>query len=386
MPGEAATGFWSYTHDDNEAEGGRIRRLAKDIVAAYELRTADRLELFVDSMSIQWGDDWEQRVNTALAGTVFFIPILTPRFFRSKECRRELIKFAQEAKRLGVSELLMPILYVDVPGLDDPAVEDEAMSIVRRHQYEDLRIIRLEEVDSSEYRKAVDRLAAQLVERAETVTQRADAELLSKKPEDGRSANQEDEPGFLDRMATGERAFSQISETMQRLGEEIQRLASLAEEATRDSEAADQRGRGFAGRLAVAEQLARQVKDPAERIGQLGQTYASELVDSDGMILALLEGIESELDELSGPEMAEARELVEMIQGLAAEAKPALRQLSGLVDALGEASQSSRSLRKPLRTAREGLQGVLDGEGVIEEWARRASQIPLDEQDTGPES
>ncbi|MDQ3729840.1 MAG: hypothetical protein M3355_09660, partial [Actinomycetota bacterium] len=176
------------------------------------------------------------------------------------------------------------------------------------------------------------------------------------------------------------------SETMQRLGEEIQRLASLAEEATRDSEAADQRGRGFAGRLAVAEQLARQVKDPAERIGQLGQTYASELVDSDGMILALLEGIESELDELSGPEMAEARELVEMIQGLAAEAKPALRELSGLVDALGEASQSSRSLRKPLRTAREGLQGVLDGEGVIEEWARRASQIPLDEQDTGPES
>jgi hypothetical protein len=341
---------------------------------AYELRTAEPLELFVDSMSIKWGEDWEERINEVLAGTVFFIPIITPRFFRSQECRRELLKFAREAKRLGVDELLLPVYYVDVPGLEDGSAEDEAMAIVRPRQREDLREVRLEDLGSSDYRKAVDRLAAQLAERAERATQTAPVELQRH----NRRVEEEDYgDGFIERMAKGEQAFQHISLTLEALTQEVQQLGTLAEQAGADSEAADARGAGFAGRLSVLEQLAKKLDEPAEQIGHLGQVYASELVQSDSMILTLLEGIENERRGLSNEECAEAQELVALIENLATASAPALVDLSELVEALDEAAGFSRSLRKPLRRAREGLQGVLDGKGVIEEWARRASQADL---------
>lgn len=53
-----------------------------------------------------------------------FIPVLTSRYFDSVECRREARTFAQKAKDLGVSELIMPLLYVDVPALHEEAPSD----------------------------------------------------------------------------------------------------------------------------------------------------------------------------------------------------------------------------------------------------------------------
>jgi hypothetical protein len=373
MAGESAAGFWSYTHGDNQAEGGRIRQLAADLMEAYELRTAEPLELFVDSMSIRWGDDWEEKINEALAGTVFFIPIITPRFFRSQECRRELLKFAREAKRLGVDELLLPVYYVDVPDLEDSSVEDEAMTVVRPKQREDFRGVRLEDPGSSDYRKAVDHLAAQLAERAERVTHTT----VDVRQDDEGAKNEEngDEPGFIERMAKGEQSFQHISETLEEFAKEVERFGTLAQQANEESQATDARGAGFAGRLAVVERLAKRLREPADRIGHLGQVYASELVQSDPMVLALLEAIETEYEEYSQEERTEATALAKSIEDLAAEAAPALAELSDLVDALDSGAGLSRSLRRPLRRAKEGLQGVLDGKGVIEEWARRASQL-----------
>lgn len=375
MLGGGAAGFWSYVHADNRAERDRINQLAEDLREAYELRTGEPLELFVDSMSIKWGDDWEEKINEALAGTMFFIAIITPRFFQSQECRRELLKFAREAKRLGVDELLLPVYYVDVPGLEDSAVEDEAMAVVRPRHREDFRDVRLEELGSTKYRKAVDRLAAQLVERAERATRSA-VEGLERK-DDPVAEDEDDAPGFIERMAEGEKAFKHIGTTLNDLAAEVMQLGVIADDASEKTQAADRRGASFAGRLAVIEQMAKALSEPAERIGHLGQVYASELVHSDSMILAALEALETGSEELTPEDRVDALEFLKSIRGLAAEADSALAQLSELVAALDEGASLSRSLRKPLRRAKEGVQGVLDGKGVIEEWDRRASNLEL---------
>src|ERR1700679_2942248 len=130
--GEAA-GFWSYVRKDDEGDYGRIRALADDVRARYEIQTGgDPLDLFLDRESIQWGDAWKQRLDTAIAGTTFFIPVITPSYFRSEACRHELLKFAREAERLGLTQLLMPIYWVRVPALDeDPKKSsDNAIQIV----------------------------------------------------------------------------------------------------------------------------------------------------------------------------------------------------------------------------------------------------------------
>jgi hypothetical protein len=87
-----AVGFWSYVRQDDEGDHGRILALANDLREQYRMQTAEELELFVDRESIEWGEAWKERIDTAIAGTTFFIPIITPSYLRSPECRRELLK------------------------------------------------------------------------------------------------------------------------------------------------------------------------------------------------------------------------------------------------------------------------------------------------------
>src|SRR6266496_3910684 len=85
-----ARAFWSYAHRDDEAENGRIAGLARDVVAQYEMITGEMIELFLDTDSLEWGDEWRPKVDASLSSVAFFIPVLTPRYFQSVECRREL--------------------------------------------------------------------------------------------------------------------------------------------------------------------------------------------------------------------------------------------------------------------------------------------------------
>ena len=39
-------GFWSYVHDDDLADGGRIVRLARDVSGQFEMLTGESIALF----------------------------------------------------------------------------------------------------------------------------------------------------------------------------------------------------------------------------------------------------------------------------------------------------------------------------------------------------
>src|SRR6476646_8592984 len=164
-----AVGFWSYVQQDDAGDGGRIAALANDLRAQFRLLTAEKLQLVLDRKSLLWGEAWKERIDSAIAGTTFFIPIITPSYFQSPECRRELLKFAREAERLGLGQLLLSVYWVRVPELEENPEEspDEAIRLVAKYNWQDLRDERLEERDSSAYRKAVAALAAELVKQAE---------------------------------------------------------------------------------------------------------------------------------------------------------------------------------------------------------------------------
>jgi len=168
MTESAAAAFWSYSHEDDRLDEGNITRLARRLANEYSLITGSELKLFVDR-DIKWGEQWRERIDTALIGTTFFIPILTPRYFIRSECRKEVAAFHGKAEGAGLGELLMPILYTTVPEFSDDNA-DELVALLSRHQYEDWREHRVDGLDSPRARRAVHELAQRLADVATAVT------------------------------------------------------------------------------------------------------------------------------------------------------------------------------------------------------------------------
>lgn len=154
--------FWSYAHADDEADNARIVMLARHVEEEYALITGNRLQVFVDR-NLKWGDEWRTRIDEALTVTTYFIPIITPRYFKHLECRRELEEFHHRTQSLGRGELLLPILYAPVINFDT-SNEDELVRLVSQYQWVDWTELRLLEFTASAYRAKVHDLARRIVD------------------------------------------------------------------------------------------------------------------------------------------------------------------------------------------------------------------------------
>lgn len=158
MPFDA---FLSYTHEDNARGGGRILALSNAIKDEFALTTGDELEVFVDRDSISWGDRWRDAITSAVGSVPFFIPIVTPKYIRSAECRKELIQFYGQASSQGLDRLLLPIMFIDTPSVVEDS-DDEVCAILARSQWVDWRSHRLANANSPEVLRAVNELALRL--------------------------------------------------------------------------------------------------------------------------------------------------------------------------------------------------------------------------------
>lgn len=373
-----AAGFWSYVRKDDEGEGGRITELANDLRDQYRIRTAEDLELFVDRDSIQWGEEWQQRILDAIAGTTFFIPIITPSYFQSNACRQELLKFVREAERLGLEQLLMPVYWAEVPELETgnpESSEDEAIRTIARYQRQDFRKIRFEERTSGIYRKEVASLAGEIADRASVAVKVEDVipnpppNQVELTPLEG-AEDEEEQPGILERIAGGEDAMERITSIMGGISAEIETIGSTVQNSGKDIEAAIARGTGVKAVLPVTARLASELNEPSTRVEDLGRDYANTLGELDPAINGFLD-----LIELQSEPSQEQLEFLQQIRGLVDASTYASNGLSELVESAREMSTLSRALRSPLSRMRKGLQGVLDGRAIIEDWGRRAVEL-----------
>lgn len=378
-----AIGFWSYVREDDVSDGGRVLALSRDIRASYRLQTADELRLFVDRETIQWGEEWEKLIGDAIAGTTFFIPIITPSYFQSNPCRQELLKFVREADRLGLRQLLMPVYWVRVAELETSGGEssDEAIRAIATHQWRDLRNVRLEDRESAQYRKAVDGLAGEIARRAVEV-----AETVEDIPQ-GRSvapapiAVDEEPPGILEILSEGDEAFEKLTVLLGAIGEDIEQVGSLSTTANKELEAAAARGQSTKAALRITEKYANELSAPADRIASRGQEFAASMSSLDASMDTRL-NLLSEEESLA----ADHIEWLSSLEQLAAISDESLDQLAELVRSATSMSRASRSLRAPVGRMKEGLQGVLDGRAVIADWGRRAAALRASKEHPGDSS
>lgn len=360
-----AQGFWSYTHADDDAEGGRITQLARDVVAQFELLTAETIRVFLDRDELEWGDDWRPKIDGGLSSVAFFIPVVTPRYFISPECRRELNFFARRAERLGINELVLPLLYVRVPQLDDESPTDELVTLVKRFQWVDWTSARFADRASTEYRSLVAALAERLARASSQVEGRDVAAALEAAARS--EGDDDDAPGVLDKVAAAETAMPEFTATLGEITSVIDDVGSLMVEGRAWLDEAEARGAKLAGRLRVLRDVSRELSPKAERIVELGQTFTAQLHDLDvGMRTVIELGAE---EASKGPEKREqVCAFFHQVKGMAGASRQGLGSVQGMVDSITPIEGLSRDLRPPLRTMRQGLALMVEGQAVINEW------------------
>jgi hypothetical protein len=292
MSDETASGFWSYTHEDDRLDDGNILQLSRLIMAEYNLLSGEPLKLFVDRDDITWGEEWRERIDSSLTETTFFIPVITPRYFTRPECRRELLEFAAKAKMLGAEELLLPILYIETRDLsaENP---DEAIALVARTQYVDWHQNRLLETNSREYRAAVNALAERLLQIARKVAE------IQLEQELGSDLNDEGIDGITDITAQIEALLpGWLDVVMGEKSVSAQISAVWIQYNTQEEKLRKRRAQPSA-LLSAKVRMAREMLPLAQRTQGDSQLYLARSIELDPLISALTRLIGEHLDSFS---------------------------------------------------------------------------------------
>jgi hypothetical protein len=159
-------GFLCYARFDDDYERGRIselRKLLRDEVRFYS--GEHEFDIFQDQLHIAWGEDWQQKLDQSLQTALFMIPILTPAFFRSAECRNELQKFLAREQALGRSDLIIPIYYLNYPPLNgDEHTDDPLVQAMQERQWFDWRSLRYERLGSPANQRMFEQMGRQIAQ------------------------------------------------------------------------------------------------------------------------------------------------------------------------------------------------------------------------------
>ena len=362
-------GFWSYVHKDDEAERERISVLAKDMVEQYEMITGDTIELFLDKDGIAWGDEWRKKIDDNLASVEFFIPVMTPRYFKSSECRLELSKFIRRARKLGRLELLLPLYYLDVPLLNtDEPIEDDLINAVREIQWLDWRQLKFKDVNSEEYRRRVHAMAHHLAEVNKNFEKmNFDEVALVTASETGQQEDDE-APGIADRLARMEEVVGEdgLRNTLLKITDQIKNVGGVMKEGTRLIEKIEGRN-AFARRLQVIRKTGFSLTNPTNELLILANQFESQLHGIDEGIRVVIEQASVEVTE--NPEAKKVFcELFEAINFASKSAHEALNATQGMLDAATPLEKISRDLRPVVRRLRQALTVMVEGRVVSDNW------------------
>ena len=153
------TAFFSYVRLNDEHDKGKLTLLRKMLETEVWVQTGSPLRIFQDQEHIEWGQDWMERIKDALGTCSIFIAVITPSYLMSQSCRFEFNYFLEKESQLK-RKLILPILYIDTPGLRD---ERDGVAIeISKRQWIDWRDIRFASLTSTKVNKEMASSAIQI--------------------------------------------------------------------------------------------------------------------------------------------------------------------------------------------------------------------------------
>ncbi|QXF82084.1 TIR domain-containing protein [Rhodococcus pyridinivorans] len=365
--------FWSYAHVDDDATDGHVRRLATQVKNAFRLLTGTELELFFDRESLQWGDEWKDKIDNSVHGTTFFIPIITPSYLKSSACREEFLLFWKKSSTSGLGELLLPIIYA--PITFDMESDDEIVATVSKIQSEIWQEIRLEDESSSAYKKALNKLAARLKEIADSVEQKPEVAFPASPPNTPENRDpacpDEDEPGLLEQVAEIESMLPEWQATVEDMGVAMSEIGTATEAATPGLEKAKKTGK-MAPRIVALKNAARLLDAPTVKFLDSAKSYHDKSSEMDQGIIAL-----AQIAELSNDaaERQSALELAEGIQGIHNTVEKIMSDFQETLQTIKDVGKLSRDMREPTLRISNGFRIIQDTQFIFENWIKILEEV-----------
>ena len=156
--------FLSYTRSDDQHDRGGISKFRMRLVSAMRAVTGEPFDIFQDIDGLGLGERWPDKLDEMLDQARFFIPILTPSYFKSQACRDELQKFLDAEKRRGRNDLVLPIYYFECPVLEETDLRqaDHLARILYERQRWDWRDLRLRTLGNRSVQRAIEGLAREI--------------------------------------------------------------------------------------------------------------------------------------------------------------------------------------------------------------------------------
>ena len=99
----------SYAHRDDDYHDGAITKFREQLSRAISVAIGEDFSIFQDRKDIAWGQHWPSKLEERLAGGRFLIAILSPSFFTSDYCLKELSEFLAIEQAAGRQDLILPV-------------------------------------------------------------------------------------------------------------------------------------------------------------------------------------------------------------------------------------------------------------------------------------
>jgi TIR domain/VIT family len=246
-------GFFSYSRMDDKGASGALSHLRSWIFYELRLQLGREYRLWQDTTAIPEGALWQGEIERTISESVFFIPIVTPSAVASAHCRREFEAFRAREEELGRADLIFPILYVTVSGLEDETLwmRDPVLKIIGERQYLDYRPFR-------HYRESTPEISAKIEQFCSNICRALQKPGLS--PEERRAREAEERRRAEEALRAEEiRISEQKRIAAYRRAAEEQRLAE-------EKRSADEKREAEARR--IAEQQARLTDERARRLAR----------------------------------------------------------------------------------------------------------------------
>jgi formylglycine-generating enzyme required for sulfatase activity len=172
MASKPPDAFLSYTRFDDHNDRGAISEFRLRLASAVRAVTGEPFDIFQDIDGLGLGERWPDKLDEMLDEARFFIPILTPSYFKSEACREELQKFLDAEKKRGRDDLVLPIYYIQCPVLEEAYLReaDHLARIVSERQRCDWRDLRLRSFRNRSVKIAIEGLAREIYKVRRRVT------------------------------------------------------------------------------------------------------------------------------------------------------------------------------------------------------------------------
>lgn len=360
----------SYAHDD-ETCLSFIDEFRSTLEHFTRADSGRRLEIFLDHDSIGWGDDWRERIRESINTALVFIPIVTLQYLDRPLCREEVQLFVDGARKLGVTELFLPVVVLGHRQITEQST-DPVAQLIARHQCMDLKQAVLQGTSSATWRATMLDLSEALVlavEKAERhIVEQCGGGTAPGGARDAADPTSVDDavPGLVELTEQIDVDSTRLVELMNEFAELMTKLQVVMASLTVELKGADQaKGRVVLGRVAES------TSPIAQRVDEVGTEMEMITARVDGAFrsawaLAVESGHESFKNSLRqsvlGSDASNFSGLAEVVDMMT----DILNQMKGV-------EVISVPMRTALRPLRKGLTSVRSAVSTVQAWPGLAS-------------